>query len=180
MLKRSLFISLVALCISACASEEIIDTNDLYDARNVDIFGKPLPPGEKPTTLFGENSGLSFGLGDDSNAGAQLPVNRYIWRSSLEILSFLPLASTDPYGGVIITDWGSTAAAPNERFKVTAFITAAEFKPQSLRVAVNRQQKSDAGTWIASTVSNETARKLEDAILTRARQLRAEAGDDES
>lgn len=128
-----------------------------------------------PPSLF---DGDIFSAGDDDEAdGDRLPVNRYIWRATLDTLAFLPLASTDPYTGVITTDWGGAAETPGERVKVTAFITSAELSPNSLRVSVNRQVLSDSG-WVDAPVSPETARALENAILTRARQLRAASGDE--
>ena len=142
-----------------------------------DVTGKPLGRGETPEPgLFG-SSGI-FG-GSDSGAGgdAQLPVNKYLWRATLDTLAFLPLSSTDPYGGVIVTDWGATPQTPNERFKVSAYITSAVLKPQSLRVVVNKQARDAGGQWVAAPVAATTARQLENAILTRARQIKIEAGD---
>ena len=127
--------------------------------------------------MFG-GSGLALGgAGGSADAGAQLPVNKFLWRGTLDTLSFLPLSSTDPYGGVIVTDWGAAPDSPAERFKVTAYITSAALKPQSLNVVVNRQRRGRNGAWVAAPVADKTKRELEDAILTRARQLRAAAGD---
>lgn len=137
------------------------------------LDGRTLSPYAPEPTLLGGGDLFNIFGGDDkrTGSGADLPVNRYLWRSTLDTLAFLPLSSTDPYGGVIVTDWGATAEAPNERFKVTAYITSAVLRPQSLRVVVNRQRKS-SGQWVAADTSEDTARQLEDAILTRARQLK--------
>ncbi|MEM6546711.1 MAG: DUF3576 domain-containing protein [Pseudomonadota bacterium] len=116
-------------------------------------------------------------LGGDDEEGTALPVNKYLWQASLDTLSFLPLASTDPFTGVIATDWGATAQAPGERFKVTAFLTDPKLSASSLKVAVYRQRRDDEGSWVPASVSPETARKLEDAILTRARQIRIASAD---
>lgn len=99
------------------------------------------------------------------------PVNRHLWRASLDTLSFLPLASTDPFTGVIATDWGATPDAPDERFKVTAYVTAAQLDATALRVAVFRETREN-GAWVTAPVAAETPRRIEDAILVRARQLR--------
>ncbi len=152
-----------------CGSLDV--TQDTFED---DDIGKPKGPFAKEDTgsLFG--AGGIFSSSDDSGGtGAQLPVNRHLWRATLDTLEFLPLTSTDPYGGVIVSDWGSSSQAPNERFKVTTYITSAVLKPQSLRVVVNKQSRTDAGDWIPAAVADDTARKLEDAILTRARQLRS-------
>ncbi|MBS0469923.1 MAG: DUF3576 domain-containing protein [Proteobacteria bacterium] len=107
-----------------------------------------------------------------ADAGARtLGVNSYLWHASLDTLSFIPLASADPFGGVIITDWYTAPQAPNERMKVTIYILDRALRADGLKVAVFRQTKTDTG-WSDATVSNDTATRLEDAILTRARELR--------
>jgi hypothetical protein len=98
-------------------------------------------------------------------------VNSYLWHATLDTLSFMPLASADPFGGVIITDWYSAPSNPNERLKVTIYILDRRLRADGIRIAVFRQSRSNEG-WVDSTVNAETATKLEDAILTRARELR--------
>ena len=119
--------------------------------------------------LSGGSIGGIFGGGDEK---ARLPVNKYLWQGALDTLSFLPLASSDPFTGVIATEWGSTPEAPGERFKVTAYILNPGLTAAALKVAVYRELQSDAGMWTPAPVSAETARQLEDAILARARQIR--------
>lgn len=137
-------------------------------------------------SVFGEG-GLSFGSGgSESGLGSLfggeepqggIPVNRYLWQASLDTLSFLPLASTDPFTGVIATEWGATPDAPGERFKVTAYMIDGRLSASSLRVAVFREVRTDEGVWLPATVDPGTPRRIEDAILTRARQIRlAESG----
>ncbi|MEM6438263.1 MAG: DUF3576 domain-containing protein [Pseudomonadota bacterium] len=104
--------------------------------------------------------------------GQNLPVNRYLWRASLDTLNFLPLASTDPFSGVIATDWAAADGATDERFKVTVYISQPLLEANALQVAVFRETLDDAGAWRPAEVSSATPRSLEDAILTRARQLR--------
>jgi hypothetical protein len=105
-----------------------------------------------------------------------LGVNSYLWHASLDTLSFLPLQSADPFGGVIITDWYSAPQAPNERMRVTVYILDRRLRADGLKVVVFRQTKSEAGPWADAQVNAETATKLEDAILTRARELRLASG----
>jgi hypothetical protein len=105
-------------------------------------------------------------------------VNRFLWQASLDTLAFLPIASTDPFTGVIATDWGAAPDAPGERFKVTAYVTDRRLQAESLRVAVFREVL-EGGAWVTAPVAGDTPRRLEDSILVRARQLRiaqAEAG----
>ena len=136
-------------------------------------------------SVFGED-GLSIGNVQSGVAGilgggderARLPVNKYLWQGALDTLSFLPLASSDPFTGVIATEWGSTPEAPGERLKVTAYILNPGLTAAALKVAVYREVLSDAGMWIPAPVSADTGRQLEDAILTRARQIRIAGRED--
>jgi hypothetical protein len=100
-----------------------------------------------------------------------LGVNSYLWHATLDTLSFMPLASADPFGGVIITDWYSAPEAPSERMKVTIYILDRRLRADGLKIAVFRQSRSADG-WVDAQVSPDTATKLEDAILTRARELK--------
>ncbi len=143
--------------------------------------GKPSEPREDPRNSGGgaagnyENSRITDLLDLDEGAGGAgglTPVNRYLWRASLDTLSYLPLASTDPFTGVIATDWAASPDAPNERFKVTAYVKSPELAARALQVAVYREVRDPAGAWVTAPVSGETARKLEDAILLRARQIK--------
>ncbi len=127
--------------------------------------------GEGGASLSSLRSGSGGILGGD-DPKARLPVNKYLWQGALDTVSFLPLASTDPFTGVIATDWGSTPQAPGERFKVTVYILSPALSAASLKVAVYRETRGEAGAWVPAEVSAETALKLEDAILTRARQIR--------
>lgn len=104
-----------------------------------------------------------------------LGVNSYLWHASLDTLSFLPLQSADPFGGVIITDWYSAPQAPNERMRVTVYILDRRLRADGLKVVVFRQTKAAAG-WADAQVNADTSTKLEDAILTRARELRLASG----
>jgi len=104
-------------------------------------------------------------------AGQNLPVNKHLWRASLDTLRFLPLTSTDPFSGVIATDWASNPDTPDERYKVTVYVTEPALAARALNVAVFRERRVD-DAWSPSPVSDATPRRLEDAILTRARQMR--------
>lgn len=151
---------------------------DLSPPDDLDQTSTKGPPREREAPpeerLFGEMSvgRLLDGKLFDRDEGDKLPVNRYLWQASLETLDFLPLASTDPFTGVIATDWSSTPEAPNERFKVTAYMTSPELEASSLKVAVYRQVRGPDGSWQPAPVSPETPLRLENAILERARQIR--------
>ncbi|HEY1615917.1 MAG TPA: DUF3576 domain-containing protein [Rhizomicrobium sp.] len=100
-----------------------------------------------------------------------LGVNSYLWHATLDTLSFMPLASADPFGGVIITDWYSAPSDQNERMKITIYILDRRLRADGIKIAVFRQTRAGEA-WADAQVNPETATKLEDAILTRARELR--------
>lgn len=110
---------------------------------------------------------------EGANGGAVL-INKHLWRATLDTLSFMPLMSTDPFSGVIATDWTTNADAPGERTKVSAFVTGLDLEARSLKVAIYREVKSPEGDWISAPVAQATPRRLEDLILTRARQMRVQ------
>lgn len=101
-------------------------------------------------------------------------VNSYLWRASLDSISFMPLLQTDSAGGVIVSDWYVNPAAPAERVKVTISILDQDLRADALRVAVQRQINRN-GDWIDVPVRAASAQKLEDVILTQARDLRRAA-----
>ncbi|MDB5681390.1 MAG: uncharacterized protein JWO16_1195 [Sphingomonas bacterium] len=101
-------------------------------------------------------------------------VNAYLWRATLDTLSFMPLLQTDSNGGVIVTDWYVNPSAPTERMKVTVTILDQDLRADAVRVAALRQV-NQGGQWVAAPVQAATVQKLEDIILTRARDLRRAA-----
>ena len=101
-------------------------------------------------------------------------VNSYLWRASLDTLSFMPLLQTDSNGGVIVTDWYVNPRAPTERMKVTVTILDQDLRADAVRVAALREV-NQGGQWVAAPVQAATVQKLEDIILTRARDLRRAA-----
>jgi hypothetical protein len=101
-------------------------------------------------------------------------VNAYLWRASLDALSFMPLLQTDSNGGVIVTDWYANPKNPGERVKVTVTILDQDLRADALRVAASRQV-SQGGMWVEAPVQAATVQKLEDIILTKARDLRRQA-----
>ena len=101
-------------------------------------------------------------------------VNSYLWRASLDTLSFMPLLQTDSNGGVIVTDWYANPNQPSERMKVTVSILDRDLRADALRVAALRQV-NQGGQWVEAPVQAATVQKLEDIILTRARDLRRTA-----
>jgi hypothetical protein len=128
--------------------------------------------GERQSILGPNGLSIFGGKGKDPAADSGIGVNSYLWRASLDTVSFMPMASADPFGGVIITDWYSAAETPNERVKLNIFIMGRELKADGVQVKTFRQEKSKGGEWKDAPVAGETNRALEDTILTRARQMR--------
>ena len=126
--------------------------------------------------LFGTDGLLLFGQPDRDRAPASpIAVNAYLLRASLDTLSFMPLSSADAFGGVIITDWYAPPETPDHRFKANIYILDRRLRADGVRVALFHQRRDDTGQWVDAQVHDQTATKLEDAILTRARQLRVGA-----
>lgn len=131
---------------------------------------------EKRDTIWGE--GTSFGdflTGRDREsqaaAASGIGVNSFLWRATLDTLSFMPISQADPFGGVVLTDWYENPEAPGERFKVNVYILDRQLRADGLRVAVFKQIKNESG-WQDAKVAQQVALDLETSILTRARDLR--------
>jgi hypothetical protein len=101
-------------------------------------------------------------------------VNSYLWRAAVDTVSFAPLLQADANTGVIITDWYANPKAPGERVKLTVAILVQDLRADALRVAASRQVNQN-GSWVDAPVTAATVQKLEDIILTRARDLRRAA-----
>ena len=139
----------------------------------------PAPPQEEEepvSFLTGKPGGLRLSnlanLTKSDNGG--IPVNAILWRASLEIVSLLPIADVDTFGGTIITDWYSLPQNPNERIKLTVFVIDRELRSDAIRVTVHAQTRTMTdGNWSSSFRDEEFSRRLEDLILNRAREIRA-------
>ena len=162
---------LAGLAIAGCNTGAQVETNYPEERR-----GRPVPYPEGPReTVFGPG-GLDFmnafgNKGGDRGGGSGIGVNTYLWRASLDTVNFMPLTSADPFGGVIITDWFSPPETPDERFKMTVYILDRQLRSDGLKVSVFRQARRGSD-WVDVAVAPETHIELENAILTRARQLR--------
>ena len=100
-----------------------------------------------------------------------LAINSYLWRAAIDTVSFAPLLQANAQSGVIITDWYANPKAPGERVKLTVAVLDPDLRADALKVSASRQI-NQGGTWVNATVSASTVQKLEDIILTRARDLR--------
>ena len=117
--------------------------------------------------------GVSKDKGNQGGGGAGLGVNAFLWRGALDTLSFMPLASADPFGGVIVTEWYQPQGAVGERFKATAYILSTELRSDALRVTMFRQVQQ-GGQWVDAPMSKDTVDEIENKVLSRARALKAQ------
>lgn len=124
--------------------------------------------------VFGTEGFRLFGGSSqpEDPGGGGIGVNSFLWRASLDTISFMPLVSADPFGGVIITDWYTPPETPDERIKLNIYILGRQLRADGIKAAVFRQRRDANGNWVDVAVEAKTATELENAILTRARQLR--------
>jgi hypothetical protein len=151
--------AIAAVALSACSMFKPDTARQTGDSRIEHDSGGGLP-------FFGGGGGGNHAAGQPG-----IGVNSYLWRASLDTLKFMPLASADPFGGVIITDWYADPAAPGERFKATVYILDTRLRADALNVSIFRQTQVN-GAWQDATVDPQTEIQIENAILTRARELR--------
>lgn len=122
--------------------------------------------------LFGEDF-LMFGGPKKQNSAAPISatVNPFIWRASLDTISFMPLTSADALGGVIVTDWYISPRTPHERIKVTIYVTNPQLRADAVKVSIYKQVNK-GGTWVNARADAASATEMENIILSKARQLR--------
>lgn len=162
-------LSLSAIAITACAGAKIEQkyptsaNRETGDGTN-NIY-------EKTDGIFGKDGIFSSKGKDSDDTGGNIGVNTYLWRASLDTVSFMPIASADPFGGTIITDWYENPDSPGERFKLNVLILDRELSANGVRVRVFKQT-GYGKTWKDAAAPASMARDLESAIITRARQMR--------
>ncbi len=140
----------------------------------------PQPAPERAPGLFGPQGIVLFGNAPtEAQGGGEIGVNTFLWRASLDTISFIPLQSVDPFGGVIITDWYSPPEANGaERFKLTVYVLDKRLRSDGVKVSVFRQQRAGgnpAVEWRDVAANTGTPGDIENAILLRARQMWLEA-----
>lgn len=168
----------IAMLAGCGGVETMDDSNAKYESNRRSGKGQSVTrkSGSTEGGLFGPDGFVLYGGGGKDDAtgagGGGVGVNSYLWRASLDSISFMPLASADPFGGVIITEWYSPPETPAERFKINVFILGRDLRADGVRTAVFRQRRDNAGAWSDAPVEAQTATDLENSILARARQLR--------
>ena len=169
-IKAAAILFAAALALTACAGLQQRTANP--PEKVADNVYLPQNEIDQNNRIFGEGGLRLFGPRDDADrGGGGIGVNSFLWRASLDTISFMPLSSADPFGGVIITEWYTPPESPDERFKLTVYILDTRLRADGVRVALFRQER-ERGEWEDSNASAEARTELEDAILARARQLR--------
>jgi hypothetical protein len=155
-----------AFLLTACGDSQTVFP-DKKRGETSPVYGE-----RKDTTVFGDGGLFGPKRKKEEEAGGGIGVNAYLWRASLDTLNFMPLASADPFGGVIITDWYSPPETPSERFKMNVYILDRALRADGIRVTAFRQTRDPSGNWVDMKVEAKTATDIENSILTRARQMR--------
>ena len=171
----------LAACAAGCGNPDSVKVreNTQGELRTKEDIRQGLAGQSRESgTLFGP--GGLFGSKEekkDAGGGTGVAVNAFLWRASLDTINFIPLVQADPFGGVIITDWYTPQEQPNERMKVQITILDRELRADGVRVSVFKQQtNAKGGGWVDAQVDPQTNTDIENAILTRARQLRIAQG----
>ena len=157
----SLILLPLAAIISACS--------------NLDIT--PPKPEERPISVItGKPQGTPIGelFGQNNQGSGNMPVNALLWRAALDIASFVPLEDVDTFGGSIVTEWYVPEDQPNQRLKLAVFVVGLELRSDAIQVRAYVQNR-DGDDWTNAGRDADLGRKLENLILTRARELRAAA-----
>ena len=132
-------------------------------------------PQEPVSFITGKSGGTKLtDLVKNDQPSDSLPVNALLWRAALDIASFVPLDDIDTFGGSIVTEWHQPKATPNQRLKLAMFVVGRELRSDAITVRAYIQNRLRT-EWVDAGRDEALGRKLENLVLTRARELRAAA-----
>ena len=159
LIKSKSILFLLSLTITACSSVNSLNKPDVENDSEI-LSSKITEEKKSPIVLLDDNGKLGdlFKSGGDKIGS----VNKYLWQASIEVLSFLPITSADPFSGIIVFGKGK-APGSSQSYDATIYISDPALDARSLNVTV----RSSNGT-----ISSAAKREIESAILSRARQLR--------
>ena len=166
-LAANLLLGFATLWLTGCGSLGLESDPTYSDSDREKLY--------KNGSLMSDKGGADLlNLGDDNKGtdNSGIGVNGFLWRATLDTVSFMPITSADPFGGVIITDWYSAPDNPNERMKLNIYIRDRDLRADGVKVSVFRQVRSPGGVWADAPVAASTGSSLENTILTKARQIR--------
>jgi hypothetical protein len=167
---------LAVLTVAGCGSDAVKPNPT---PANFGGLGSGSPGDISTQRMGGDDSGTIFGIGKGTKdkdqgsggGGSGIGVNAFLWRGALDTIAFMPLASADPFGGVIITDWYIPPGTSGERFKATVYILSRDLRSDGVRVNIYRQVMQN-GQWTDAAVSDTTVGDIENKVLARARRMR--------
>ena len=161
---------IITFSLISCSNIKL--TEPLPEPERESIFGGPLKFSTE-TGSFSTGKGMLSGLqnSNDMSSLSSLPINELLWKSSLDTLDFMSFEKIDPWGGVIVSDWFINKSSKNLRNKITISFSSSELKATSIKVSIIREVYEDQ-KWVSDGYSDGLARKVEDLILSRARELR--------
>ncbi len=174
----AVLIAALSILLSACAGESVREAKYPTGADRTATPGGENDIYSPADSIFGKGGFTLLGGRAEEGAETGIGVNAWLWRASLDTVSFMPLASADPFGGTILTDWYSAPEHTDERLKLNVFILGKQLRSDGVKVRAFRQVRAKNGSWKDAAVSPETAARIEDAILARARQLRTDGRPD--
>ena len=164
---RQMIVERSGTLMKAGTDEDELKTQ-LMDAENRLATGGGLF-GKGGLEIFNNEEKSELGVGVGSIG---MPINPYLWRGVIETINFIPLASADPFAGIIITDWYTEDNNQGERCKLNIFIKGVEFKANNLKVNSFCQKLSENGNWVDQKIDQENNFKLENAILNKAKKIK--------
>ncbi len=162
------------ILITTIFSFATIACGSLFEGGDSSSF--PVDPDDRRKAERGKvtgEEGLSLGGGNkNKESSSPIGVNGFLWRATLDTLSFMPMTSADPFGGVILTDWYEDPTARGERLKITALILDRTLRADGIKISVFKQALDANNLWRDKQINASIAKKIEDTILTRARELK--------
>jgi hypothetical protein len=161
---KLILLTLALTFVAGCGFGGVVEDQESPEDRLK--YGDP-----KSGTLFGDITIWGGNKNKSESEQRGLSINAVAWKATLDVLSFLPLVSADPFSGIIITDWYSEDGHQDERFKINAFIEGRALRSDSIKVSVFKQVKNKSGEWLVVDPDADSARKIENAILQRAREI---------
>ncbi|MCT4575115.1 MAG: DUF3576 domain-containing protein [Alphaproteobacteria bacterium] len=160
---KKIYLSVLMLSIlSACGGEAVYPTRVRGEAQAV--YGKH-------DKAFGED-GLDIFSDEEEKQNIGIGVNAFLWRATLDVVSFMPVASADPFGGVILTDWKTSLKDEGYRYKLNIYILDKQLRADGVKVSVFKQKRDENGQWQDVDIDDAMATQIEDSILTKARELK--------
>ena len=162
---------LILLSVLSCSGIDVRKPEP--EKKRESIFGGPLTYSTDTGSFSAGSAGLPNLSNSNNNSNlTSLPINELLWNSTLDTLDFMSYEKIDPFGGIIITDWFINQNNEKIRNKITVSFSSSELRATSIKVSVIRE-KFDNNQWVSDGYSDGLARKIEDLILTRARELRS-------